>query len=156
MMSRGTYLRSAVSFWARSSQLRRRVLNSDAGLSLRPGRYRWKCSYQYGLSEPDSGPIRLIDDFRCPPPSPLLSSPPRGAHWLMSGSQWYFHIDTSIDDGAPRNKPYWPAGEWYASDCWADVFVHNGRSEGRGARGGGAEGLRWKKKKSAMPCVLWK
>lgn len=35
MMSRGTYLRSTVSFWARSSQLRRRVLNLDAAcLSL--------------------------------------------------------------------------------------------------------------------------
>ncbi len=33
------------------------------GLSLRSGRYRWNCSYQYGLSEPDCGPIRLIDDF---------------------------------------------------------------------------------------------
>lgn len=30
MMSRGTYLRSTVSFWASSAQLRRRVLNSDA------------------------------------------------------------------------------------------------------------------------------
>lgn len=30
MMSRGTYLRSTVSFWASSSQLRRRVLNLDA------------------------------------------------------------------------------------------------------------------------------
>ena len=74
MMSRGTYLRSTVSFWASSSQLRRRVLNSDAGpvCALR-GRYRWRCSYQYALSEPDRGPIRLIDDFRCP--CPPLSSP---------------------------------------------------------------------------------
>lgn len=30
MMSRGTYLRSTVSFWASSSQLRRRALNIDA------------------------------------------------------------------------------------------------------------------------------
>lgn len=30
MMSRGTYLRSTVSFWASSAQLRRRVLNLDA------------------------------------------------------------------------------------------------------------------------------
>lgn len=30
MMSRGTYLRSTVSFWASSSQLRRRVWNLDA------------------------------------------------------------------------------------------------------------------------------
>lgn len=64
---------------------------------LRPLSYRWKCSYQHGLSESDCRPIRLIDDFRCPCPP----SPPRGTHWLMSGSQWYFHIDTSIDDGAP-------------------------------------------------------
>lgn len=72
MMSRGTYLRSTVSFWASSSQLWRRVLNSDARPpSLRSGHYRWKCSYQYGLSESDCGPIRLIDDLRCPwPPTP--------------------------------------------------------------------------------------
>ena len=76
MMSRGTYLRSTVSFWASSSQLERRVLNSDAGLSLLSGRYRWKCSYQYGLSESDYRPISLIDDFRCPCPP----SPPLGAH----------------------------------------------------------------------------
>lgn len=70
------------------------------GLSLRSGRYRWKCSYQYGLSESDCRPISLIDDFRCPCPP----SPPRGTHWLMSGSQWYFHIDTSIDDGTPATS----------------------------------------------------
>lgn len=96
MMSRGTYLRSSVSFLASSSQLRWRVLNLDAA-RLSSGRHRWKCSYQYGLSESEYVLIRLIDDFRAPP---ALHSPPRGANWLMSGSWWYFHIDTSIDDGA--------------------------------------------------------
>ena len=125
-MSRGTYLRSTVSFWASSSQLRRRVLNSDAGpvCALR-GRYRWRCSYQYALSEPDRGPIRLIDDFRCP--CPLLPEEP---HWLMSGSHRYFHIDTSIDDGAPGTAVLTGSGKWYVSKCWADVFTHNGHNEG--------------------------
>lgn len=73
MMSRGTYLRSTVSFCA--SQLRRRVLNLDAAC-LGSGRYRWKCSYQYGLSESERVPIRLIDDFLVPLPSLRLPEEP--------------------------------------------------------------------------------
>lgn len=71
MMSRGTYLRSTVSFLASSSQLRWRVLNLDAAPSPSSGRHRWKRSYQYGLSESDSVLIRLIDDFK----GPLASIP---------------------------------------------------------------------------------
>lgn len=76
MMSRGTYLRSTVSFLAWSSQLRWRVLNLDAPPSLSSGRHRWKCSYQYGLSESEYVLIRLIDDFRGPLPSIPLPPPP--------------------------------------------------------------------------------
>ena len=41
--------------------------------------------------------------FRCPCP-PCPPGAPGGAHWLMSGSQWYFHIDNSIDDAAPGTR----------------------------------------------------
>lgn len=65
MMSRGTYLRSSVSFWGRSE-----LAAAAAGiefrcglLSLPSGRYRWKRSYQYRVSERGRVPILLIDDF---------------------------------------------------------------------------------------------
>lgn len=46
------------------------------GPSLSSGRHRWKCSYQYGLSESEYVLIRLIDDFRAPaPPAPLPEEP---------------------------------------------------------------------------------
>lgn len=76
MMSRGTYLRSSVSFLASSSQLRWRGWNLDAAPSLGSGRHRWKCSYQYRLSESEDVLIRLIDDFKGPLPSiPLPEEP---------------------------------------------------------------------------------
>lgn len=77
MTSRGTYLRSSVSFLASSSQLRWRLLNLDAAPSLGSGRHRWKRAYQYRLSEPEYVLIRLIDAFRGPLP---LGPPPRGAN----------------------------------------------------------------------------
>lgn len=95
-------------------------------LSLRSGRYRWKCSYQYRLSEPDCGPIRLIDDFRCPCPA----SPPLGAQlinvWVtVVFPYWYLDWWWRF-----RNKPYWPAEEWYVSNCLAEVFMCNGYNVG--------------------------
>lgn len=46
------------------------------GPSLSSGRHRWKCSYQYGLSELEYVLIRLIDDFRGRLPSiPLPEEP---------------------------------------------------------------------------------
>lgn len=43
--------------------------------------------------------------------APALHSPPRGAHWLTSGSRCYFHIDTGDWWRRSRNQSYWPAGE---------------------------------------------
>lgn len=50
----------------------------------------------------------------------------------MSGSQWYFHIDTSIDDGAPGTSHI----DQLESDrpsfqsVWRMYFMHNGHIEG--------------------------
>lgn len=101
MMSRGTYLRSTVSFLASSSQLRWRVLNLDAAR----------------LSVPAATGGNALINTDCPSlttcwsvslmilGAPALYSPPRGANWWMSGSRWYFHIDTAIDDCAPGTSP---------------------------------------------------
>lgn len=46
------------------------------GPSPSSGRHRWKCSYQYGLSESDYVLIRLTDDFKGSLPSiPLPEEP---------------------------------------------------------------------------------
>lgn len=122
MMSRGTYLRSSVSFWGRS-ELAAAVAGIEFRcglLSLPSGRYRWKRSYQYRVSERGRVTILLINDFffslfffffRWPCPSfPFPLCLPEEPDWLMSGSLWYFHIDTSIDDGAPKTEGhYWAA-----------------------------------------------
>lgn len=92
-MSRGTYLRSTVSFWA--SQLRRRVLNLDAACLSVPAATGGNALINTGSPSACRSVSLMILV------APALPSPPRGAHWLMSGSQWCFHIDTSIDDGAP-------------------------------------------------------
>lgn len=66
--------------------------------SLRSGRYRWKCSYQYRLSEPDSGLIRLIDDFRCScPPLPLC---------LLPEEPWLINVWVTVV------FPYWYLDWW--------------------------------------------
>lgn len=95
-MSRGTYLRSTVSFWASSSQLWRRVLNSDApclsALAATGGNALINTDCP-SLTAGRSVSLMILGA----PALPLL---PKDPDWLMSGSQWYFHIDTSIDDSA--------------------------------------------------------
>lgn len=96
MISRGTYLRSTVSFWARSAQLRRRVLNSDA--TCLSARAATGGNALINTDCPSLTAARSVSLMILGAPAlPLLPEEP---NWLMSGSQWYFHIDTSIDDGA--------------------------------------------------------
>lgn len=95
-MSRGTYLRSTVSFWASSSQLRRRVLNSDVPCLSAPAATGGNALINTdcpSLTAGRSVSLMILG-------APALPHLPEEPDWLMSGSHWYFHIDTSIDDGA--------------------------------------------------------
>lgn len=77
------------------------------GPSLSSARHRWKCSYQYSLSESEYVLIRLIDDFRGP--CPLFPSPRSQLInvWVtVVFPYWYGNWWRRS-----RNKSYWPAGE---------------------------------------------
>lgn len=107
MMSRGTYLRSTVSFLASSSQLRWRVLNLDAAR----------------LSVPAATGGNALINTDCPSQSTCwsVSLTILGGPWPLPHSPrsqlinvWvtvlfpYWYLDWWRRCG---NKPYWPAGE---------------------------------------------
>lgn len=124
MISRGTYLRSTVSFWARSAQLRRRVLNSDA--TCLSARAATGGNALINTDCPSLTAARSVSLMILGAPA----SPPRGAQlinvWVtVVFPYWYLDWWWRF-----RNKRYWPAEEWYVSNCLADVFMCNGYNVG--------------------------
>lgn len=125
MMSRGTYLRSTVSFWASSSQLRRRVLNSDAACLSAPAATGGNALINTDCPSLTAG--RSVSLMILGAPALFLSSPrsPLINVWVTVVFP-YWYLDWWRRS---RNKPYWPDTKWYVSNCLEDVFMHNGRNE---------------------------